>query len=234
LRRNGVYNVADRAREIIDGATRDAVGAERWPVFRGVGYIAVSSADRATSDGNTTAVACDTARYTAPRRNSGSGGSNCRATWSTAESRSNPVWTRICRPECTVRGAFSAIAEPLARNRRRSFPRAAIFVRHRRIYDRHALRRRPTSLSESTRTRIMTPGARQRDRIKCTVVRCRGGGIFGAFGAISATQCGVGRVGRSTQLCVHACPIAGQTSPARPPRLNTGLMSSLAAGIMPC
>jgi len=102
-------------------------------------------------------------------------GSNCRATWSTAESGSNPVWTRICRPECTVRGAFSAIAEPLARNRRRSFPRAAIFVRHRRIYDRHALRRRPTSLSESTRTRIMTPGARQRDRIKCTVVRCRGG-----------------------------------------------------------
>jgi len=124
--------------------------------------------------GNTRAVACDTARYTAPRRNTGSGGSNCRATWSTAESRSNPVWTRICRPECTVRGALSAIAEPLARNRR-SFPRAAIFVRHRRIYDRHALRRRPTSLSESTRTRIMTPGARQRDRIKCTVVRCRGG-----------------------------------------------------------
>jgi len=46
LRRNGVYNVADRAREVIDGATRDAVGAERWPVFRGVGYIAVGSAER--------------------------------------------------------------------------------------------------------------------------------------------------------------------------------------------
>jgi len=145
------------------------VPRERWPVFRGVDWLHRGRVGGATSDGNTRAVACDIARYTAPRRNSGSGGSNCRATWSTAESGSNPVWTRICR-----RGAFSAIAEPLARNRR-SFPRAAIFVRHRWIYDRHALRRRPTSLSESTRTRIMTPGARQRDRIKCTVVRCRGG-----------------------------------------------------------
>ena len=146
---------------------------ESWPVFRGVGWLHRGQVGGATSDTETR----ERLRATPPDipRHAETVGPD-----QTAEPRGpQPSPGRILyglgSAARNARGAFSALAEPLACNRRRSFPRAAIFVRHRRIYDRQALRRRPTSLSESTRTRIMTPGARQRDRIKCTVVRCRGG-----------------------------------------------------------